>query len=147
MRRLLRREEIAELSRFLDVESLPEQFVLFESGKRVRCATRKAFELAQNLKAVTSIGVYSAKRMGREHYFSIEGSQLFGPFLKKGVLEVSVSEAENWLKGLPLERTVTDAGVVVVRAGWLFLGSGRVSRDGKIYPLISRERMITLGEP
>jgi hypothetical protein len=30
----------------------------------------------------------------------------------------------------------------VVRLGRVYLGSGKVSRDGKIYPLIPRERQI-----
>lgn len=91
---------------------------------------------------MNSIGVYAAKRLGVDYYLSIEGSQLLGPHLRGDVLDVSIVEAEELMKGAPLERSLADSRIVVFRVGWLYLGSGRVSRDGRIYPLIPKERMI-----
>ncbi|MCS7145218.1 MAG: hypothetical protein RMJ28_00290 [Nitrososphaerota archaeon] len=132
----------ATLSKALSVDSLPPNLVFIESGRKVRCVTKAALETASTLKGVVTMGVYAAKRIGSEYYFSIEGSQLLGPYLKERVLEVSAGEAEDWMRGAPMMRTVSEARIVVVRRGWLFMGSGRVSRDGKVYPLIPKERMI-----
>ncbi|MEM1922312.1 MAG: hypothetical protein QXO86_05015 [Nitrososphaerota archaeon] len=143
MRRILKREELARLSFPLDVERIPEGLVFVESGKRIRCTTQEAIQLGQRLKGVVSVGVYVAKRIGGAGYLSLDGSQILGPYLGGEVVEVSLSEAERWMSGVPLERGVGGGGVVIVRSGWLYLGSGRASRDGKIYPLIPRERQIT----
>jgi len=140
--RLIRRIDPSNISYALGAESIPRQLVFLESGRRIRCATRKALEVAERLRGVSTVGVYAAKGMRGMYYLSIEGSQLLGPYLREGVVEVSVREAEEWMRGAPLGLRGTPGRVVVVRTGWLFLGSGLASRDGKVYPLIPRERML-----
>jgi NOL1/NOP2/fmu family ribosome biogenesis protein len=143
MARIMGRDSFSTLSRFLRVNDLPSQLVFTEKGKKVRCVTHTALETATRLKGVVTMGVYAAKKMGEDYYLSIEGSQLLGPYLEGGVVEVSMNEAENWMRGAPIERSGLESGIAVVKMGWLFLGSGRVSRDGRIYPLIPKERMIS----
>ncbi|GBC70296.1 hypothetical protein HRbin02_00060 [Candidatus Calditenuaceae archaeon HR02] len=133
----------SSLSRFLRVSDLPPQLVFTESGKKVRCVTHAALETAALMKGVVTMGVYAAKRIGNDYYLSIEGSQLLGPYLERGVIDVSMSEGESWMRGAPIERQGLELGIAVVRMGWLYLGSGRVSRDGRVYPLIPKERMIS----
>ncbi|MEM1533606.1 MAG: hypothetical protein QW059_01100 [Nitrososphaerota archaeon] len=143
MKRALSRSEYVSLSRFLRVESLPPQLVFIESGKKVRCATRAALETAAQMKGLVTVGIYAAKKIGDEYYLSVEGSQLLGPYMEGGVVEVSMSEAEEWMRGAPLKKEPPDSDIAVVKLDWLYLGSGKVSRDGKIYPLIPKERMIS----
>ncbi len=143
MVRVMSRSNYASLSAFLRVDALPPQLVFTESGKKIRCVTHEALEIAARMKGVVTMGVYAAKKLGDDYYLSIEGSQLLGPYLEGGVIEISMSEAERWMRGAPIEREGLERGIAVVRMGWLYLGSGRVSRDGRIYPLIPKERMIS----
>ncbi|MEM0482543.1 MAG: hypothetical protein QXM16_06635 [Nitrososphaerota archaeon] len=143
MVRVISRSNYATLTRFLRVDDLPPQLVFTESGKKVRCVTQAALETATRMKGVVTMGVYAAKKLGDGYYLSIEGSQLLGPHLEAGVIEVSMTEAERWMRGAPIERQGLEQGIAVVRMGWLYLGSGRVSRDGRIYPLVPKERMIS----
>jgi NOL1/NOP2/fmu family ribosome biogenesis protein len=74
---------------------------------------------------------------------SIEGSQLLGNTITKNIVELSEKEAEGWMRAAPIQRLERIEGkYVVARCGDFYLGSGRVSRDGRIHPRAAKWRRI-----
>ena len=121
-----------------------EEYVLIKAGQgRIRATTPEALEVASKLRKVQQIGLYVVKLVKSDVILSIEGSQLLNGKIKRNVIELSEPEAENWMKASPIQKPVKlGSRYVVARCGELYLGSGRASRDGKIYPQIAKWRRI-----
>ncbi len=135
--------ELRSILAYYGMGHLPRGLLLISSGKKVRAVTEEAYGLARRMKGVVGLGIYAAKRLGDIYYLSIEGSQLLGRHMGKRVLEITPEEAEEWMLGSPIRREgLEPGGIAVIRSGEIYLGSGRISRDGKIYPFIPRDRQI-----
>lgn len=132
------------LRRQYGVEEAFKDLVLYISGeRRIRAATPETARFARKLRKVQQIGLYVAKLSKAGVALSPEGSQLLDDAIKKNVIELSEKEAELWMKAAPLTLKTEAKGIYVVgRLGKLYLGSGRVSRDGKIYPQIAKWRRV-----
>lgn len=126
------------------VEDAFEDLVLYMGGgRRVRAATREAAELASKLRRVQQVGLYVAKLSEGHVVLSIEGSQLLDGAIKKNFVELDEEAAAEWMKAAPLSPpTPVEGRYVVGKCGDLYLGSGRVSRDGKIYPQVAKWRRV-----
>ena len=127
------------------VENAFEGYVLIRAGQdRIRATTSETLEVATRLRKVQQVGLYIAKLIKSDIVLSIEGSQLLDGAIKKNVIELSEEEAEKWMKAAPIERSreKSEARYVVARCGDLYLGSGRFSRDGRIYPQVAKWRRI-----
>lgn len=148
MARLLTASERRLLEKMLKeqhgVESPFKEFVLLMMGEgRVRAATREAFEIAERLKRVQQVGLYVAKLRKGEVNLSIEGSQLLGEKLKRNVIELGEEEAREWMSGAPIKIEIqVDSRYIIAKHDRIYLGSGRVSRDGKAYPQVAKWRRI-----
>ncbi len=149
--RVLNRSErkalLEELERAFGLEELPEGLVLVEGSEgKVRATTMEAYEMAQRIGRVEAVGLYVLKRTKFGVYLSVEGSQLLGDRLRKGVVELSAEQLERWASGEPVDLSESgprpEGNFVVVRHGPLFAGSGKVSRDGKVHPQIPKERRV-----
>ena len=139
-----RRNLIERLKLQHGLEDAFEDLILIKAGQgRIRATTREAFEVAGRLRRVQQIGLYVVKIVKGDVILSIEGSQLLDGRIVKNIIELSDEEAEEWMKAAPIpcpERI--ESRYVVARCGSLYLGSGRVSRDGKIYPQVAKWRRI-----
>lgn len=126
------------------VEGAFEGFVLILSGQgRIRATTKEAYEVACRLRKVQQVGLYIAKIVKGETVLSIEGSQLLNNAITKNIVELNEEEAEAWMRAAPIQRFEKFEGkYVVAKCGDFYLGSGRVSRDGKIYPQVAKWRRI-----
>lgn len=126
------------------VESAFEGLVLLKAGQgRIRATTREAFELAQRLRRVQQVGLYVAKLAGGDAILSIEGSQLLDGEIRENVVELDERLAEEWMRAAPIEAGGPyTSRYVVAKCGNLYLGSGRFSRDGRIYPQIAKWRRV-----
>jgi len=126
------------------VEDAFEGLVLLKAGQgRIRAVTREAFELAQKLRKVQQVGLYVVKLMKGDAILSIEGSQLLNGDIKKNVIDLDERLAREWMKAAPIESSqLYTSKYVVAKCGNLYLGSGRFSRDGKIYPQVAKWRRI-----
>ncbi|MEM4718493.1 MAG: hypothetical protein QW330_00330 [Nitrososphaerota archaeon] len=126
------------------VEDAFEGLILIRSGQgRIRAATKEAYEVACRLRKVQQVGLYVAKIVKGDVVLSIEGSQLLGSAITRNAVELSEEEAEEWMKAAPIQKSGRFEGrYVVARCGDFYLGSGRVSRDGKIYPQVAKWRRI-----
>ncbi|MDJ0274018.1 MAG: hypothetical protein NYU90_02300 [Aigarchaeota archaeon] len=133
------------LEREFGIDEIPQDLVLVEASEgKVRAVTREAYETAQRIGKVEALGLYVLKRTKFGLYLSVEGSQLFGPRLRRNVVELNAAQLERWASGQPIDISELgadpEASFVVARHGPLFAGSGKVSRDGKVHPQIPKER-------
>ncbi|MEM0328967.1 MAG: hypothetical protein QXW02_01105 [Nitrososphaerota archaeon] len=147
MRMLTSAERKHLVRRLMDqhgVEDAFESLILIRSGQgRIRAATKEAYEVACRLRKVQQVGLYVAKIVKGDVVLSIEGSQLLGSAITRNVVELSEEEAEEWMKAAPIQKSGKFEGrYVVARCGDFYLGSGRVSRDGRIYPQVAKWRRI-----
>lgn len=139
-----RRNLIEKLKLQHGIKDAFEDLILIRAGQgRIRATTREAFEIASRLKRVQQIGLYVVKMVKGDVILSIEGSQLLDGKIMKNLIELSDEEAEEWMKAAPIPCPKgVGSRYVVARCGSLYLGSGRVSRDGRIYPQVAKWRRI-----
>jgi len=92
---------------------------------------------------IDKIGLYFCKIVNqKEIRFSIEGSQLIGPYCNKNIIELTESEMKQWLQGFDLDKEVKDVkGFALIKHNNDFLGSGKII-DGKILNYIPKARRI-----
>jgi len=117
---------------------------LLETGeRRIRATTPQTLALAAKLRGVQSVGLYVAKTRGTELTFSIEGSHLICAEISKSLIELGEDEAKLWIAGAPIrfERPLPVRFVIGRFAGFC-LGSGAVSRDGRVYPQVPKVRRV-----
>lgn len=128
------------------VEGAFNDFVLLVAGQgRIRATTKETFEVAKRLRKVQQVGVYIAKISKGDIILSIEGSQILDGGITKNVLDLDEDCAEKWMRAEVLEIPGKYEGKYVVgRLGDLYLGSCRVTRDGKLYPQIAKWRRIPI---
>lgn len=126
------------------VKNAFDDLVLIRSGQgRIRAASKEAYDVACRLRKVQQVGLYVAKMVKGDVVLSIEGSQLLGNAITRNIVELGEGEAEEWMKAAPIQRLEKFEGrYVVARCGDFYLGSGRVSRDGKVYPQVAKWRRI-----
>jgi len=126
------------------VEDAFKDLILIKTGQgRIRAATRETFEVAGKLRRVQQLGLYVAKISKGDVVLSIEGTQLLNGAIRKNVIELDERSAEDWMKASPITGPQKyGSKYVVAKCGELYLGSGRFSRDGKIYPQIAKWRRI-----
>jgi len=126
------------------VEEAFKGLVLYATGqRRIRATTPETAEVARKLKRVQQVGLYVAKISNGDVALSIEGSQFLNDAIKKNIVELDEESAEKWMRASPIDTEGEVRGRYVVgKLGKLYLGSGRVSRDGKIYPQVAKWRRV-----
>ncbi len=140
---ILDQKELARLKRRLleryGIAEVPH--VIVRSGKRkYRAATKEAIEIMK----AWLVGVYIMKETPFGLMLSIEGTQLLGPLAKKNVFEISQEMIDGWMRGEDIEigaRNELERGLVIIRCGNLYLGSGLY--DGqRIKNLLPKARKV-----
>ena len=146
LNRSMRTKIEQEAQRVYGISDFFSTYELFMSGEgRIRATTKETVELAEYLGRVDSMGIYVAKYRKWGLTLSIEGSHMLDGAIEKNVIELDKKEAKLWMMGSPVElrypHTVKGKFVVAKYRG-IYLGSGVVGRDGKIYPQIPKWRRI-----
>jgi len=123
-----------------------KEFILIMGGDgKVRAATFETIEVARKLRKILQMGLYVAKyrKNKNEVFLSIEGSQLLNNQISKNIVELSEEECREWMRGAPIPLSInTDSRYIVGKIDKIYLGSARVSRDGKLYPQIAVWRRL-----
>ncbi|MCD6536858.1 MAG: hypothetical protein J7K49_07510 [Thaumarchaeota archaeon] len=134
------------LKRQYGVDKAFEDLILIKAGQgRVRAVTKEAFEIAKRLKKVQQVGVYVAKISKGDVILSIEGSQMLNGKITKNVIDLDEESAERWMKAEVMPAQGKWEGKYLVgRCGDLYLGSSRITRDGKLYPQIAKWRRVPI---
>ncbi|MCS7142606.1 MAG: hypothetical protein NZ920_02245 [Aigarchaeota archaeon] len=137
-----------ELKRCYGIESLPKDLVFLAAGERKLKVSRvEVLEFSRTIRGVVNVGLYVVKMTRDGSSLSLEGSQLFGESIKKNLIELSESEVSAWMTGGPIIRTdLGDVTYVIAKFKNLYLGSGRVGRDGRVYPQIPKWRRVPENE-
>ncbi|MCF8885181.1 MAG: hypothetical protein QXK95_01590 [Nitrososphaerota archaeon] len=132
------------------VEKAFREYILIKTGEdRIRATTHETIEVAMKLRKILQIGLYIAKfrKSRNEVFLTIEGSQLLNDQITKNVVDLDEESALRWMKGAPIQLPRNYLSLYIVgRLNGLYLGSARISRDGKAYPQISTWRRIPEGE-
>ena len=120
-----------------------KNYIVIASGEnRIRITHREVLEFSWKLKKVVNMGLYIAKLSENELSLSIEGTQLFSSMIKKNIIDLSLDDAEKWMRGEALKIDAPlSSRYIVVKCGDIFLGTGRVGRDGLLHPQIPRNRL------
>lgn len=90
---------------------------------------------------VERIGIYFAKIVGSEIKLSLEGSQALASQITKNIVDLTSSQAEEWMKGHELPIQTGKHGFVVLRHGSDFLGAGKAS-EKKIGNFVPKNRRL-----
>ncbi len=124
------------------IDGLQKYVIIVGGENRVRITHKEVLEFSWRLKNVVNMGLYIAKLTDDGISLSIEGAQFFSDKITKNIIEVDLSGAERWMQGMPLKiERPTESRYVVVKFGDVFLGSGRIGREGFAYPQISKNRL------
>jgi len=120
---------------------LPSTLVQSGEGK-IRIATPEAYEAAELLRGVHSVGLYVVKVVDGTPVLSIEGTHLFCRDIRQNVVELSHEQSDAWMSASPVQlKTHTATKYVVARSGPDCLGCGRTS-GSKAFPYVPRWRRI-----
>ncbi len=90
---------------------------------------------------INSLGLYFGQLKNNELRLSIEGSQLVGKNAETNVLELTDSQAKEWMHGNDLELKTGLKGFVIIKHKSDFLGTGKV-KENKILNYTPKERRI-----
>jgi len=117
---------------------------LVQSGEeKIRVATPEAFEAAQSLRGVQSVGLYILKIVEGTPVLSLEGAHIFCRDIQQNVVELSHEQLDAWMSASPVSlETQTASKYVAARSGPDCLGCGRTA-GSKVFPYIPRWRRIT----
>lgn len=149
MKGVLTEEEKRKVEELLEnqygITNALKNYVTIASGEnRIRITHKDVLEFSWRLKGVVNIGLYIAKLAENEVTLSIEGAQLFSSLIRKNIIDLTIDEAEKWMRGEALKiENVSSYRYVVAKFDDIFLGTGRISKDGLIHPQIPRNRLIT----
>lgn len=125
-------------------EALTNYVAIASGENRIRITRKEVLEFSWKLKRVVNIGLYVAKLVENEVTLSIEGTQLFSSLIKKNIINLTMDEAEKWMRGEAIKiENVPISRYIVAKFNDIFLGTGRVGKDGLIYPQIPKNRLIT----
>ncbi|MEM4268018.1 MAG: hypothetical protein QXK37_04275 [Candidatus Woesearchaeota archaeon] len=89
---------------------------------------------------IDTLGLYFATKMP-ELRISIEGSQIIGPYCKKGIVDIDAINARKWLSGEDVPIESKETGFLLVRHGKDFMGSGKV-KDGTLLNFVPKTRRL-----
>jgi NOL1/NOP2/fmu family ribosome biogenesis protein len=79
-------------------------YVFLKSSKdKVYLVNKQVFDIEHKRLKINSVGLYFAELYSEGIRLSIEGTQLIGPYAKKGVVEISQKQEHDWLKGSDLD--------------------------------------------
>ena len=89
---------------------------------------------------INELGLYVIKD-DKEIRLTIEGSQIFGEYATKNVLEVDEDDAYGWMSGNKIKCDKVYNGFVIIKHKDNYLGSGKY-KEGVILNYIPKERWI-----
>ena len=110
---ILKKKEIKEILGMIkgqfDAEvDLDYVFLLNEMDNKVYLINRDIEKIDLEKIRVNAIGLYIAEIYHGSARLSIEGSQLFGPYAKKNVIELDEKQTKAWMKGEDLDTAQHD---------------------------------------
>ncbi len=143
--KILNKKEIKKLLAMIEKQwgfkdELDYAFLESEKGK-IYIANKEIFDLDLSKVNVNSYGLYFAEiRNGIR--LSIEGSQIIGKKAAKNIVELNDKEAKEWMSGVDIDKKVDAEGFIILKHGSDFLGTGKITADGRILNFVPKTRRI-----
>lgn len=72
---------------------------------------------------------------------SIEGAQLLGKFATKNVIEITLEQKHDWMKGNDIDLPGEEERIVIVKWNNDFVGAGKI-KNGKLLNAIPKSRRL-----
>jgi NOL1/NOP2/fmu family ribosome biogenesis protein len=91
---------------------------------------------------VNELGLYIA-RLDKELRLTIEGSQIFGKYANKNILEINEDQANKWMTGEEINCHKEFDSFVIIKYKDNYLGTGKY-KEGRIINYIPKERWIKI---
>jgi NOL1/NOP2/fmu family ribosome biogenesis protein len=134
-----------QLTQQFGITTLPDKvFFCINKKERVYMINKEVFDVDQQVLRVNSFGLYIGTFMVDGFRLNIEGAQLFGPLATKNVIELSLQERNDWLKGFDIQRELAknaDSEYVLLKYENDFLGSGKV-KNNSILNYVPKSRTL-----
>jgi NOL1/NOP2/fmu family ribosome biogenesis protein len=141
----LNSKETKEIVRWLEAQfdaKLDLDYYFFEhENNKIYMANKEITNIQLEKLRIDSVGLYFCRRMPDGFRLTIEGSQIIGKSAKKNVVNLSVEEMNNWLKGQDIDVKGDYKGYVIMRCNNDFLGSGKF-KEGRILNYVPKTRRL-----
>ncbi len=140
--------KIAEQFGIEDIEYFLKRYIFFsnKSGKIYILSKETSSIVKDKDLPISHFGLYIASVEKSGVRLSIEGSQLFGSFARKNIVEISRSSATLWMAGFDINISAKNSsyqGFVLIKCKNSFLGCGYL-KSGKILNYIPKHRRINI---
>ncbi len=120
-----------------------KEYVYMESGKqKLYVVNADIAKVNLDDYRIDSIGLYIGKYQLDGFRPSIEGSQIIGPLAKKNVVEITLEQRHEWLKGQDINVEGPNE-IVIVKQGEDYLGAGKIV-NGKLLTGIPKSRRLNV---
>lgn len=132
------------LKKQFDSDWMPNKvFFCLNKKEKVYSTNRDTFDVEQDILRTNAFGNYFGTIMIDGFRLSIEGSQLFGPHAKKGILHVSQEQRDAWIMGhdLEIETKPFEGSYVLICYKGDFYGCGK-AKKGTIMNYVPKSRKL-----
>ncbi|MCK4670682.1 MAG: hypothetical protein KAT43_05775 [Nanoarchaeota archaeon] len=92
---------------------------------------------------IDSLGLYICTWTDRGLRLSFEGSQLIGPLAKKNVVELTIKQRDEWIKGCDIEFESDSNEFLIVKCGRDYFGCGKM-REGMLFNFVPKTRRLSV---
>jgi NOL1/NOP2/fmu family ribosome biogenesis protein len=130
-----------------DLKDLEYVFLMSDKN-RVYLINKDVGNIDLDTLYVNTMGMYLGELCGEEFRFSIEGTQLFGPYAKKAILKIRKDQVRKWLRGEEIDVVRSDIDksewkYIIVKCYETdeFLGSGKIKGE-RVLNYIPKTRRI-----
>ncbi|MCF7861249.1 hypothetical protein K9M79_03300 [Candidatus Woesearchaeota archaeon] len=116
--------------------------ILTSTKGKVYLVRKEVFDMDLSKLRIDTIGLYFGEFINSEELrISLDGSQLIGPYCRKGIVEINESEARKWVSGECLELKTHYNQFILIKYKDDYLGCGKANGD-EIFNYISKSRKI-----
>src|SRR3972149_790027 len=123
----------ADMSNWMD-----EYFFTLAQKDKISMIHRDLEKIDFSKLRINSLGTYIGVYANNEMRLSIEGSQLIAPHATKNIVEITLDEVKQWLRGEDLAKEAPE-GYVILRYDTDILGCGK-TKEGKILNFVPKAR-------
>lgn len=130
------------------IESIPK--TLIRLGKKFYLfsgdiSKGEIFEV-EKIVGIKTLGLFFAEFIDKKDLMlSIEGTQILKNQIRKNIFYLKDGFVENWLKGKQLNIETKEKGLLIIKNGEDFLGTGKASKN-KIGNFIPKNKRLRYGD-
>lgn len=120
-------------------------FPIIFKRKRIFLVSNDLNQINLSRLRIEKIGLYIASIDKFGLRLTIEGTQIFGPFAQKNIIEISEKEVKDWFNGFDLENKKGE-NYVIVKHKNDYLGCGKISGE-RLLNYLPKKRVVRSMKP